>query len=87
MEFLIAWLIIGGLTAMNAKRKGRTPMGWFLIGFLFGPLGLIISFLVRDNTEALEAASIEAGESKRCPHCAETVKAEAVKCRHCGEAV
>ena len=27
----------------------------------------------------------ENAESKKCPHCAEVIKAEATKCKHCGE--
>lgn len=26
-------------------------------------------------------------ELKKCPHCAEDVKQEAIKCKHCGEAI
>ena len=32
----------------------------------------------------VEPMEIEGGEWKRCPWCAESIRAEALKCRHCG---
>lgn len=35
------WLVSAALSAFLAQAKGRSAGGWFLVGFLFGPLGLI----------------------------------------------
>ena len=35
---------------------------------------------VKKDEEALDR-----GELRKCPSCAELVKAEAIKCRHCGD--
>ena len=81
---------------MIARRKGRDPANWFIIGFLFGLFGLIAAFIVEDLTKSGEAASpntlvggrsggmsMAALTSRPCPYCAEDIKAEAVKCRFC----
>ncbi len=46
LELLFAAALIGTLTAYLAKRKGRDPTVWFLIGMLCGIFGLIALFFV-----------------------------------------
>ena len=87
MEMLIIWLLFGIVCAVIASNKGRNGFGWFLIGVLLGPFGLILALVVGKNVEAVEKASLSSGEVKKCPHCAELVKREAVKCRYCGESI
>ena len=52
------------------------------MGFIFGPIAVIVAFLLSRKSEELEARALKSG-SRKCPDCAELVKVEAVKCRFC----
>jgi len=71
----LLWLVLGALIgAYAAQRKGFSMLGGGVGGALLGPLAILM-FLV---------SSVSKGDKqKKCPACAEWIKAEATVCRHC----
>ena len=83
MIFII-WLIFAVLVGAYASSKGRSGVGFFLIAVLLSPLiGFIIAAIVQPIRANTEAKALETGDVRKCPNCAELVKAEARLCKHC----
>ena len=82
---LILWVVFGVIAGIIASGKGRSGCGGFALGFLLGPFGIIWALLMKTDQAKVDNKAIKSGEMKKCPACAELVRAEATKCRHCGE--
>jgi len=69
LEFIVLWFLFGIVAALIGKNKGQGCLG-FIVGFLLGPIGLIIMIFTRGNR-------------RRCPHCKELINKDASVCPHC----
>jgi len=78
MEILLfgflGWLIFGLVAAAIASSKGRSGCGWFIMGGLLGPFALVVALLPEKE---------KTGATKKCPDCAEVIKADARICKYC----
>jgi hypothetical protein len=68
--WIVLLLIVALLPAWLAQRKGRSFGLWYVGGVLLWPLVLLEAIFMKD-------------QSRRCPHCAESIRAEAHVCPHC----
>lgn len=84
MEILIVlWLLFAGACAVIAANKGRSTLGWFVLGFLFGPFALLVVAVLSRNEHAQVRRGLQSGDLRTCPFCAEPVRVEATRCRYC----
>lgn|GEM_PF-1021026 len=81
---LFIWVICAVVAVIAANSKGRDPLAWGVIGFLFGPLGALVAVAVPESEPGKEKQGLQTGALKTCPRCAESVKPQAQVCKHCG---
>jgi hypothetical protein len=61
-----------------AQTKGRNATTFFLLSFIFTPILPAIVVAIMKSEVPTNKTLV-----KKCPHCAEEVRLEAIKCKHC----
>ena len=69
------WALMGALIGYSASQaRGYSAVAGVIGGLLLGPLAFLMFFV---------SSVTRAGRRRKCPACAEWVKAEATICKHC----
>lgn len=86
---LLFWIACGFAAYMLAISRNRSCKIWAALGLLFGPVALIVLGFLPVLGVGEEEFSLFKGRPKmrKCPNCAEPIKAEAAVCKHCGRDV
>jgi hypothetical protein len=77
----LSWLAFTILIGWWANQWGRDWVLWGALAFLLSPIIAAVALAVIGEDQE---ATYEARDLRKCPMCAELIKAEAVKCKHCG---
>ena len=72
---------LGVMTALFARSKGRSLIGWWLYGTLMPPIGLFHAALIAPKLAKRKATG--AAAVRRCPYCAEAIKPDLDVCPEC----
>lgn len=78
---VVFWALLGALIGVAAaQKKGFSTVMGVIGGLLLGPLAFLMFFM---------SGMVSSSEStnKKCPACAEWIKAEATICKHCHQPV
>ena len=85
IAFVVVYLVIMAMVpTIIADSKGKEALTWFLYSLFLWPVALAHAIIAKPTLKHLEKTQLAYG-LKKCPHCAEMIKPDAVLCRYCGQ--
>lgn len=80
----VLWLFFSICVGALAQHFGRSGGGYGLLALLISPLlALAVLLAAGRSRKGIEDNALASGAMRKCPHCAELVRAEATLCRYC----
>lgn len=80
---LLFWLFCAAATAIIAGARGRSVIGWLLLGLLFGIFALIVVAVIPAPPDHI----VNRRDYLPCPFCREPINKYSTKCKHCHSSV
>lgn len=79
---ILAWMLFGIVSAVVARKKGRSGCAWFSLGLLLGPIGLLRAYALPSEKKPA-AAPAPAAPLTTCPSCGAPIPRGEGRCPAC----
>lgn len=78
-------ILIGLIPATIAHNKGKSFVGWWILGTLAFIIALPAALLLKKSQDVLKPDHIEQGKTRKCPYCSKTIEEETRICKYCNK--